>query len=194
MLRQEVLDIIASLRAICAGLQPPTLAEFGLVAGLDWLLAEMRGRSEIAGNLEVSMVGAEPTDRLEPDLELSLFRIAQEALNNCAKHSECTRVNVSLKQEHDQIVLQIEDNGVGIDDGAVERPDPEHLGIPGMRQRLNPWGGIVEVGRLRAGGTVVTATVSRDRQTWKMRGRISAKVDQARSSWLRTTANPDQVL
>lgn len=191
MLRQEVLDIIASLRAVCAGLQPPTLAEFGLVAGLEWLLAEMRSRTDIAGTLNVTTVGTEPTDRLEPDLELSLFRIAQESLNNGVKHSGCTQVNINLHQENDRIALRIEDDGVGIDTREVERPNPDHLGISGMRQRLTPWGGTVEVQPRKQGGTVVSASVPRDRQAWLVRPRSQPAGNSSATQPVSLTVGPD---
>ena len=70
-------EIIISLRAICTGLHPPVLDDFGLVAGLDWLLHDVRARSDLTISLSTETAGEAPVGRLEPDLEVALYRVAQ---------------------------------------------------------------------------------------------------------------------
>src|SRR4030095_13972246 len=72
--------------------------------------------------------------RLPSEVESNLYRIAQEALNNCAKHSKCTRADVILERNDNQAVLIIEDNGMGFSPQAEAQPALA-MGLLGMRER-----------------------------------------------------------
>ena len=160
--RQEAEDIVQSLKAICAGLRPPTLEDFGLPAGLDWLLDELGAKSELIGSLEVTTLDGGGFGRLDPDLELALYRVGQEALNNCVKHSGGKQVSISLSRGPDQVTLQVQDDGLGYQiqsSGNHGRNSGLNLGIIGMRERLRPWSGSVEVQSQPGQGTLVQARV-----------------------------------
>src|SRR5262249_38741676 len=93
----DVEEIVTSLRATCNGLRPRVLADFGLVAGLEWLVNDARARSEVEIDLTTAIAdAASPDGRLPADLELALYRVAQEALNNCLKHADARRVSLTL--------------------------------------------------------------------------------------------------
>jgi signal transduction histidine kinase len=156
----DVDAIATSIRAICNGLRPRVLDDFGLVAGLEWLVDDVRSRSDLTVFLTTASAESLSSDRLSADLELALFRVAQEALNNCLKHARATQVHVTLWREGSSVRLTVTDDG----ERRPDRPRPSerrgHLGIAGMGERLRPWGGVVTV---RAGsdcGTVVAAEVS----------------------------------
>ena len=86
------------------------------------------------------------------DVETNLYRIVQEALNNAAKHSQATEVNVLLESRPDIVTLIVEDNGVGISGdprGTVE--GLKGLGLRGMRERASLVGGTVEIESSSAG-------------------------------------------
>ncbi len=155
----SVEEIIISLRAICTGLHPPALDDFGLVAGLDWLLHDVQARSDLTISLSTDISGHAPSHRLEPDLEIALYRVAQEALNNCLKHAGATQVSVTLCQEPTRIWLRVVDDGQGIDPDARQARESLHLGILGMRERLRPWGGSLSLEGNPSGGTVVSAEI-----------------------------------
>jgi len=162
----QIREIITSLRAICAGLEPPLLRDLGLPAGLDWLLGEFRARSEVEASLEVHAGEVQATDsaspeRLDPGLELALYRVAQEALNNCAKHADSAHVCIRLCIADEQITLDIEDDGKGFPADGRGPWVPPHLGILGMRERLGLWSGSVEIRAREGGGTQVRASVPR---------------------------------
>jgi signal transduction histidine kinase len=154
-LRAEADEIISALRAICAGLRPPVLDDFGLVAGLETLVSEARARSELNVSLEVETPNEAEFGRLEPELETALYRVAQEALNNCVKHASATSVDVALKRTFGCVSLQVSDDGHGVIDDARSAGSATHLGLLGMRERLQPWDAVVKVESRGTGGTIV---------------------------------------
>jgi signal transduction histidine kinase len=131
---QLVDEAIANVRELSQLLRPVILDDFGLDAGLRWLTEgfALRTRIEVAydSNLEI---------RLHTELETHLFRIAQEALTNIARHSGATRVVMTLRVHHRQVSLRIEDNGRGLLPGAT--PPRQSLGLSGMRARARECGG-----------------------------------------------------
>ena len=98
--------------------------------------------------------------RLEPEIEINLYRIAQEALNNVFKHAKANKVDVMLEYGKEYVVLMIEDSGVGFDQKAISRGNNKgHLGIMGMRERAALLGGKLEIETARSKGTTVIARV-----------------------------------
>ncbi len=158
-LRSEAEEIISSLRAICAGLRPPVLDDFGLVAGLESLVSEARARSELNISLEVETTNIAAFGRLERELETALYRVAQEALNNCIKHASATSVDVILARSPARITLSVRDDGQGVVVDAAAAGQANHLGLLGMRERLQPWEGVVKVDSSAMSGTTVFVTV-----------------------------------
>jgi signal transduction histidine kinase len=98
--------------------------------------------------------GAEPAVPLE--VKEALFRIAQEALHNVARHARAGDVTLALAVEHEMLVLRVADDGVGFDAGAEFAG---HLGQKTMRERAELVGGTLEVRSVRGSGTVVLARV-----------------------------------
>jgi PAS domain S-box-containing protein len=115
-------------RRLISGLRPPILDEQGIVAAIAYLVGEhvSAGVAAIRFNHDVHF------DRLEPLLEGTLFRIAQEALNNVKRHSKAITAAVELSQIGDRIQLQIRDWGVGFE---ADRVDKRRFGLRGIRER-----------------------------------------------------------
>jgi signal transduction histidine kinase len=138
---------LVELRSLIFGLRPESVAEEGLVAGLHRLTAAVAARHK----LQVELVA-----ETEPEIELSaketLYRIAQESLQNVVKHASARVVRVHLVTEGDKVEMVIDDDGIGFDSDADH---PGHLGLSGMKQRAaaqnlqltvhSPSGGGVEV-------------------------------------------------
>ena len=156
---RQMEDIIESLRAICTGLRPAELDHLGLVAGLEVLVQSVRAGTDLDASLSVEAPGQQLDARVPPDLGSALYRVAQEALNNCLKHAGGSRVEVMLCQIGKTITLRVVDNGRGFG-GLNGDPARPRLGILGMRERLRPWGGVVRIASGPTGGTVVSAEVS----------------------------------
>jgi PAS domain S-box-containing protein len=146
---------IRELRMLSYLLHPPLLDEVNLIAALRWFA---EGFSQQCG-IDVQLEVFEPQECLPPALERHLFRIAQEALGNVARHSGSHRAVVRLNRAAGQVVLQIQDFGCGMpsvpdDDGCGRSLG---VGILGIRERLRSLGGRLDI-TSTAGGTTVTAT------------------------------------
>jgi two-component system, NarL family, sensor kinase len=149
----------AEIRTASYLLHPPLLDELGLLSALRWLADGFRERSAI----EVLLDLPEAMDRLTPDDELCLFRIAQEALTNVHRHAASPWVAVRLKVQSDSVMLEIEDAGRGMpptyaaENAARDRP--VGVGLAGMRERIRQIGGTLSVESTHT-GTRVRTTIS----------------------------------
>jgi signal transduction histidine kinase len=144
---------IASVREIATELRPGVLDDLGLAAALEWQLARF---GEITG-LEYHFAADAEESPLEKGLSIALFRIAQEALTNVARHAEATKVELSLSGSDREVILEVRDDGRGITVNEITGFDS--LGILGMRERAHALGGKVSVRKGRDGGTIVKVTV-----------------------------------
>jgi two-component system sensor histidine kinase UhpB len=146
-LAKTVQQSLADVRRISLELRPPALDELGLVNGLISLCARveqesgMRVRRELEG----------PLLDLPPDVELAVYRIAQEALTNAMRHGEASEVDVSLASEGNELVLSVQDNGRGFPDDMREGG-----GLTGMRERAMLVGASLELDSAPRQGVSVT--------------------------------------
>jgi signal transduction histidine kinase len=107
----------------------------------------------------IEAVDGDPFGRLEPDLELALYRVAQEALNNCLKHAEARSITVTLRREPARVLLQVADDGRGPAMNDTSGGAQVGLGPLGMRERLQRWHGRVMLEGGQPRGAVLTAEV-----------------------------------
>jgi two-component system, NarL family, sensor kinase len=118
-------------------LRPPVLEERGLPAALEDQAAIFRERTGISCETDFTPL------RLDHTIETVLYRVAQEALANVAKHSGGARAEVRLRREGDRAVLEISDDGIGFD---IQRKSETlglgHLGLVSMRERVELAGGV----------------------------------------------------
>jgi PAS domain S-box-containing protein len=144
---------MAEMRALIFELRPESLEKEGLVAALAKHTAALRARYGIAVD---EFIDAEPEAPIA--VKEALFRIAQEALNNTAKHARASRVELRLKSVDETLVAEIRDDGTGFDPGAQF---PGHLGLQSMRERAYRLGGTVEISSTSGKGTIVRAVIPR---------------------------------
>jgi two-component system sensor histidine kinase UhpB len=122
-----------NVRALSHNLRPAILDDFGLVAALRWLADEYRQTFGMPVEIEI---GRPAPVRLPPEMELALFRIAQEGLTNSAKYADAGRVRLALSFPDGAAELVVEDDGKGFDPGLVPGPSRAGgLGLFGMRER-----------------------------------------------------------
>jgi signal transduction histidine kinase len=147
--------VVDALRTVIHGLRPPVLDDFGAVAALRQLVDEVRARCGISIRLRVT--GDQV--RLSAQCELTVYRVAQEALNNVVRHAQATQARVDLRFG-DQIVLTVTDDGRGIPASRTTSAGSDGgLGLIGMRERVAQLGGTLEVRARMPRGTLVRATV-----------------------------------
>jgi signal transduction histidine kinase/ligand-binding sensor domain-containing protein len=106
----------------------------------------------------ITVVGRRPADA-SPDVDLQLFRIAQEAVTNAVRHGHATHIDISVSYDERQVSLTIADDGCGFDAGApaTTRTDREHFGLVTMRERAENVGGTLRIESVAGGGTTVRA-------------------------------------
>ncbi|MBC8029764.1 MAG: sensor histidine kinase [Pyrinomonadaceae bacterium] len=142
-----------TVRRIAAELRPGILDEAGLVAAIEWAAKEFEERTEIICRFKSSMENV----HLSREQSTAIFRIFQEALTNILRHAEATHVGITMKEQADEFVLTITDNGRGITEG--EKSQQQSLGILGMRERAHLMGGDLEIKGIEGRGTVITVRV-----------------------------------
>jgi signal transduction histidine kinase len=154
-LEEDIRGEVAALRRVMVELRPPALDEWGLVAALGDHAATFHQQTGIACTVE-----AELPARLARAQETVLYRVAQEALVNVAKHARASQAWVSLQVVGDQVSLEIGDDGAGFVPGqAADPPGLGHFGLASMRQQVEMAGGVWQLRSRPGQGTTVTATL-----------------------------------
>ncbi|HYL87311.1 MAG TPA: PAS domain-containing sensor histidine kinase [Burkholderiales bacterium] len=146
---QTIEDVMAELR-------PPLLEEYGLGAALGWYGEAFAKRTNIA--LKVDDLAPDRVRELGREAAVALFRIAQEALNNVAKHADATEVRLALEADDTHVTLSVRDNGRGFDPGASQAR-ATRLGMTTMQERVVAAGGSLEIESEPRKGTTVRARV-----------------------------------
>jgi signal transduction histidine kinase len=147
-------DVAARLRGVATDLHPPALDDLGLVPAIDGL-----ARQVTQPPVEVRVAngaGFGRAQRPPADVELTAFRIVQEAVANAVRHAQASGITIGGSVAPDAIDLTVADDGIGIDPGAVEAAQRSgHMGVGSMRARAAAIGAQLEVGPGPDGGTVV---------------------------------------
>lgn len=151
--REEIAEAAEAVRRIARGLRPPALDEVGLALALDSLVRSLRRAHSLDIELAVERVG----DRLDPDAELALYRIVQEALTNAIRHSGASRILVSLRGDSSTMRATVEDDGRGFAAAADFGNGGRGMGLVGMRERARHAGGRLEIASAPDAGTRVSA-------------------------------------
>lgn len=130
------------VRTVMAQLRPPMLDDYGLLPSLRWQLEQFSARTGIASRLD----GDEAIPRLPRTVELTQFRICQEALNNIAKHSGASEVVVALTVTGQESQLVVQDNGSGFSaQDQIDASTAGHWGLLTMQERARSAGGSVDL-------------------------------------------------
>ena len=144
---------IQSVKRISTDLRPGMLDHLGITAAIEWQSEEFAKRTGIS-----CRIASEPEEiSLDKDRTTTVFRIFQEILTNVARHAKATKVTVLLRVQSDGLMLEVMDNGKGITESQVS--DPKSLGLIGIRERVNDWGGSLAISGSRNKGTTVTVRI-----------------------------------
>jgi signal transduction histidine kinase len=152
----QLADEISSLRALITELRPAALDELGLRPALEALFNRARGTHglQVATTVELEHGAGTRETRLEPDVEIAIYRTVQESLTNAAKHAGAHCVDVVVVERGGEVEIAVRDDGGGFD---VDAPTGG-FGLTGMRERISLAGGRLEI--ISSGhGTAVLASV-----------------------------------
>jgi signal transduction histidine kinase len=152
-LRETIQEALSEMRLLLFELRPPLLQEQGLAGALRSRLQAVEGRAGLATEFQSSS-----SERLAPETEQELFRIAQEALNNVLKHAHATRVRVRLDVADERIALEIVDDGLGFEPSLGGGGG---FGLAGIRERAHHLGATVQIDSAPGAGTCVHVEVPR---------------------------------
>lgn len=144
---------LKELRRVVVALRPPALEELGLNHALRQSLEELR-----AEGIDCRFSRTGDSIRLPLTIEIAVYRVVQEALNNIRKHANATKASLRLKYLEDKLVVDVQDNGQGFDlsrtlDSAIS---VGHMGLLGMRERVKALGGDIKIRTSPHQGTNIT--------------------------------------
>jgi signal transduction histidine kinase len=149
--RAQIVQALQDVRALAVELRPSALDDFGLVPALERLAETFQARSGLETLVQANLSG-----RLPPEVETVLYRVVQEALTNIVKHAGAEHVSIVIRSREKSVAATIDDDGRGF---AAEDVRAEALGLLGMRERLALVGGTLEVESSRDSGTTIAAQV-----------------------------------
>jgi signal transduction histidine kinase len=154
---QYIDQVIENIRRLSRDLSPTILEDFGLTAGLRWLI------NNFAKNYTIKVVlNMIDIDSLLPrDSHVVVYRTVQEALTNIGKHSQAKDVSITIHEEGDTVLFSIEDDGIGFDEEkAVMRSSEEKgLGLATMKGRVQMVGGVLDLWTEKGKGTRITLSI-----------------------------------
>jgi len=139
------------IRNMALLLRPSMLDDFGLLPALEWQAREIGRRTGLRVQVASEMSGELPEEH-----KTCVYRVVQEALNNCAQHAQASAVQVSVRQENGQILVTVQDDGSGFDPERVRG-----LGLLGMEERTRHLGGTFNVDSRPGRGTLLRVTLPR---------------------------------
>lgn len=161
-IRTNIREMVDDLRRICGDLRPPTIDSLGLGAAINSFVREWIDRTGIEIELSIS----KELGRLPEAIELSVFRIVQEGLNNVWRHSEASDVVVHLDRTSPRtLLLTIQDNGVGLPPGfdLAAMSAGGHYGVLGISERVALLGGRLQLQNRLEGGTLLQVEIPHPR-------------------------------
>ena len=146
--------LLGQVRQISLNLRPSTLDDLGLVPALRSLLDEQGRLASVA----VRFSAKNMPENLDPEIQTTCFRIAQEAITNAVRHARSTQIRVDLSHENGNLRLQIRDNGTGFDAESAQA-QTIGLGLVGMKERAALVGGRTRIMASRGKGATVDVTL-----------------------------------
>lgn len=148
-IEQGLDNTVSTVKGLLTELRPALLEDLGLQAAIEWQIEEYQKRTGIRCKLDMSFDEA----GLDQRLSMALFRIVQEGLTNIARHAHASEAKVQLERSNCHLVLEIADNGKGIE--PHERNRPDSFGLLGIQERVRCWGGEIEIVGKSKRGTVL---------------------------------------
>lgn len=155
-LRADVQGAVTMLRSLISDLRPPVLDTSGLLGALDYLAGRIGRETELIVDVS-SRIGS----RLDPGLEVVIFRVVQEALSNIRKHAEAQHAWIRLERHGSDLQLEVRDDGRGfaVQAGIQRALATGHIGLASMRERVEAVGGTLVIESTPRQGTLLRFTM-----------------------------------
>jgi two-component system sensor histidine kinase UhpB len=163
---------VTELRRLVAALSPAVLERLGLESALRHLASRFRKMHPAGLRVRISS----PPEHLPLPTQEVIYRVAQECLQNIAKHSEATQVNLSLRSADKSIRLSVADNGAGFY-AETARNQPMSFGLAGMQERAALLGGTLAVSSAPGDGARITLQLPRSSAPGTRNGKNSRTLD-----------------
>ena len=153
-LKRIAAEVLSNLHEMAVRLRPASLDHLGLVTALEQYIAEFRKQHNLDVQFETIGLSGK---RHQLEVETALFRIVQESLTNVILHARATKVDVLISERKGKLNVMVEDNGVGFaPENVIEQT---HLGLFGMRERVEMLGGRLSVESSTGKGTTIFVEV-----------------------------------
>ncbi|MBV6430353.1 MAG: hypothetical protein IANPNBLG_00463 [Bryobacteraceae bacterium] len=147
-IRERAEQLLREVRDISLLLRPSMLDDLGLIPALEWLARETSRQ----GGPEVEVIEENVSENLDEDYRTCVFRLVQEALRNASRHSGARSVIVAVRQREGRIFVEVRDGGKGFDPSRMRG-----MGLLGMEERVQRFGGTLHIDSRPGGGTTVIA-------------------------------------
>ena len=157
-IRHGIRSMVGELRQMCSDLRPPSIEHHGLSTAIDSLAHEWAERNNIQLQLEIDPA----LGRLPEMIELSVFRIVQEGLNNVRKHAAARHVRLSLQRTSAaNLLMRLEDDGQGLSapTDLASLSINKHFGLVGISERVALLGGVMSIASSKGGGTSIEVEI-----------------------------------
>ena len=146
--------LMDTLRGALVRLRPPDVEELGLTLSLESLVASWNGFEKGRTRFDIAVIGK--VDELPPGVCANLYRVAQEAITNAAKHAHARRVQLRIEAAASDIVLTVEDDGGAAGPGPAAKAG---MGLLGMQERVVSLGGTLRFERPASGGARLVVSI-----------------------------------
>jgi signal transduction histidine kinase len=162
-LEKKIRQLAEEIHRLARGMRPSVLDHYGLDSALASYLDEVSRQSNI--EIDYQSHGSPGAPRLPDRLEVTLFRIVQEAITNVQRHSQATRASVVILRQRDEVTVLVEDNGRGFETPAPERPAESRLGLTGIQERAALFDGLCTVESEPGRGTTLRVRIPLPEET-----------------------------
>jgi signal transduction histidine kinase len=156
-MEHKVKSLIDEVHRLASGMRPSILDDYGLDSALSRYVGELQQYNEV--DIDYQYVDSSDLGRLPSEVEVTLFRIAQEAITNILRHASASHTSVVLLRGAQEVTLLVEDDGCGFDPAALEDEGHTCLGLTGMRERASLLGGACRIESFSGKGSTVRVII-----------------------------------
>lgn len=155
---ENVVHLAGELRNVCNDLRPPNMLRFGLSKAIHYQTDELSSRHP---NLTFQLDLTDDGHKIPKPVATTLFRIFQESMNNVIRHSQASIVTIRLMLNKESVLMEIQDNGIGfkLPGDWIELARHGHLGLVGMKERIDAADGKIQVNSAKGKGTTVQVEI-----------------------------------